>query len=43
MLHGKIPPGDFHCGLVVKNLLSNVGNAGSIPDPGTKIPHASVN
>ena len=27
-------------GLVVKNLPANVGNMGSIPGPGTKIPHA---
>ena len=28
-------------GPVVKNLLSNAGDAGSIPGRGTKIPHAS--
>ena len=32
---------DFSVGPVVKNLTSNVGDVGLIPDPGTKIPHAS--
>ena len=31
---------DFPGGLVVKNLPSNSGDVGSIPDQGTKIPHA---
>ena len=31
--------GDF-LGLVVENLPSNAGDLGSIPDQGTKIPHA---
>ena len=31
---------DFPGGLVVKNLPSNAGDAGSIPGRGTKIPHA---
>ena len=32
--------GDFLGGLVVENLPSNAGDLGSIPDQGTKIPHA---
>ena len=32
---------DFPGGPVVKNLLSNAGDAGSIPGWGTKIPHAA--
>ena len=32
--------GDFLGGLVVENLHSNAGDLGSIPDQGTKIPHA---
>ena len=32
---------DFPGGPVVKNLPHNAGDAGSIPDWGTKIPHAS--
>ena len=32
--------GDFPRGPVVKNLPSNVGDAGSNPGQGTKIPHA---
>ena len=32
--------GDFPGGLVVKNLPCNDRDAGSIPDCGTKIPHA---
>ena len=32
--------GDFPGGPVVKNLPSNAGNVSSIPDQGTKIPHA---
>ena len=32
---------DFPGGPVVKNPPSNAGNGGSIPDWGTKIPHAS--
>ena len=32
--------GAFRGGLVVKNLPANVGNTGSIPGPGTNIPHA---
>ena len=31
---------DFPGGPVVKNLLSNAGDTGSIPGQGTKIPHA---
>ena len=31
----------FSGGPVVKTLASNVGDVGLIPDPGTKIPHAS--
>ena len=34
-------PGDFPGGPVVKNPLSNAGDAGSIPGRGTKIPHAA--
>ena len=36
----KKKPRDFPGGLVVKNLPSTSGDAGSIPDQGTKIPHA---
>ena len=32
---------DFPGGPVVKALVSNAGDGGSIPDPGTKIPYAS--
>ena len=32
---------DFPGGPVVKNLLSNAGDAGLIPGGGTKIPHAA--
>ena len=32
---------DFPSNPVVKTLPSNVGGVGSIPDQGTKIPHAS--
>ena len=32
--------GDFSGGPVVKNPLSNAGDAGSIPGQGTKIPYA---
>ena len=32
---------DFPGGPVVKNLLSNAGDTGSIPGQGTKIPHAT--
>ena len=32
--------GDFLGGRVVENLHSNAGDLGSIPDQGTKIPHA---
>ena len=32
---------DFPGGTVVKNPPYNVGGVGSIPSPGTKIPHAS--
>ena len=32
---------DFPGGLVVQNLPSNAGDAGSIPGQGTKIPHAA--
>ena len=32
---------EFPGGPVVKNLLSNAGNTGSIPGQGTKIPHAT--
>ena len=34
---------DFLGGPVVKNPPSNVGDASSIPDWGTKIPHAAGN
>ena len=33
--------GDFPGGPVVKNPPSNAGDGGSIPDRGTKIPHAA--
>ena len=33
--------GDFPHGPVVKNLLCNPGDSGSIPGSGTKIPHAA--
>ena len=36
----KNHPWDFPGGPVVKNLPCNAGDAGSIPDRGTKIPHA---
>ena len=36
----KIPVKDFPGGPVVKNLPSNAGDAGLIPDQGTKIPQA---
>ena len=36
----KKVPWDFPGGPVVKNPLSNAGDAGSIPGWGTKIPHA---
>ena len=32
---------DFPGGPVVKNLLSNAGNMGSVPGWGTRIPHAT--
>ena len=32
---------DFTAGPVVKNVSCNAGDAGSIPSPGTKIPHAN--
>ena len=32
---------DFPGGSVVKNLPSNAGDVGSIPDQGTNIPHAT--
>ena len=34
-------PGDLPGGPVVKNLPPKAGDAGSIPDQGTKIPHAT--
>ena len=34
-------PRDFPGGPVVKNPPSNAGDSGSIPGPGTKIPHAA--
>ena len=36
----KICRGDFPAGPVVENLPSNTGDVCSIPDRGTKIPHA---
>ena len=39
----KIKKRDFPGGPVVKNLPSNVGDAGSIPGRGTKISHATGN
>ena len=36
----KIPPWDFPGGPVVKNLPCNVGDVGSIPGWGTKVPYA---
>ena len=33
-------PGDFPCGLGVKDLPSNAGNAGSVPGLGRKTPQA---
>ena len=33
--------GDFPGGPVAKNLPANVGNTGSVPGPGTKIPNAA--
>ena len=32
---------DFPCGPVVKSPTCNAGDAGLIPGPGTKIPHAT--
>ena len=32
---------DFTAGPVVKNVSCNAGDAGSIPSPGTKIPHVN--
>ena len=37
----KINYGDFPGGPVVKNLPYNAGDTGSLPDQGTKIPHAA--
>ena len=39
--HLKKGLGDFPGGPVVKNPTSNAGDANSIPDRGTKIPHAA--
>ena len=40
-LHLKRETGDFPGGPLVKNLSSNIGNVGSVPDGGTKISHAA--
>ena len=41
MVNMKVTDRDFPGGPVVKNPLSNAGDAGSIPGQGSKIPHAT--